>query len=551
MEKKHIKLFFFYIVFVLLVYLSKDDKPIALEAWILLFSNSFETNWFLFVFINTIYLGFILLYKPNFKIIHKLLKLVVVKSQLYKLFGFLIELYYLVYYYYYKIKQPINMYFYSFILKKDRVYYKYNRFINVYFEKIYNLYPLELPDIVSNYFMFPLKRKFYSKFFLAFYKTKIKVKMYGKFYDISLIELCYLLDKMNFNIKYKSNFNNKVLYQFLKFIKFYLNNKSLYDSMKSNKEFNFYIGITRHNPNYKITPLLFKYELRDFYELDWYIDELYPKKYINKFLKTFKLDRFLYIDFVIFRLFTLIRKLKRQKNLTFNFDIPDFCVINRKSRFNKLNFNSYYCYFNMFDFSYRYVTTLIRNIIEESKIMFRLIKFSFIYLILSQIIIDYYLNTFIYLYLFFNIFKDFFYLSRNFSFLRKQNLFKKLIRIAIYQFFYFFLSFNLLFVLFIKNLIVLILLSLIFSSYDFHFSHKHIFINDTLFKHVLSYKRVGFDLYYNAYVGFIKLFLMSNFNINFKNKDFIKHIELYKYKKRLDISVKEYKKIKEKKQQHE
>lgn len=542
MEKKHLKLFFFYIVFVMLVYLSKNDKPIALEVWTFLFSNSFETNWFFFIFINTIYLSFILLYTFNFKIVHTLLKLVVVKLKLYKLFSFFIELYYLVYYYYYKIKQPINMYFYSFILRKDNIYNKYDSFINVYFEHIYNLYPLDIPDLMDNYFKFPLKRKFYSQFFLMFYKTKVKIKIYEKLYDISLVELCSLLKKMNFNIKYKSNYNNKVLDQLLKFIKFYFLNKPLYESLKSNREFDFYLC----NPYFKISPQLFKYEIEDYYKLDWYIDEIYSKKYINKFLKTFKLNRFLYIDFVILRLFTLVRKLKRQKNLIINLDISDFYVINRRSKFTKFDFNSFYCYFNMFDFSFTYVTTLIRNIIQESKIMFKLIKLSFIYLILSQVFIDYYLNNLIYLYLFFNICIDLLYIARNFDLIRKQNLIKKLIRIVVYQFFYFFFSFNLLFALFIKNLIVILLLSLIFSFYEFHSSHKNIFKDDTFIKHVLSYKRVGFDLYCTACVGFIKLFLMDNFNMEFKNKDFIKHIELYKYSKKLTTMEKQHKIQKEK-----
>ena len=100
MEKKHIKLFLYYFIFVTLVYMSKDAKPMAYEAWTFLFSNSFETNWFFFFFINLIYLGFILLYKSNFKIVHKLLKFIIIKLKLYKFFGLIMETYYLFYYYY-------------------------------------------------------------------------------------------------------------------------------------------------------------------------------------------------------------------------------------------------------------------------------------------------------------------------------------------------------------------------------------------------------------------------------------------------------------------
>ena len=193
----------------------------------------------------------------------------------------------------------------------------------------------------------------------------------------------------------------------------------------------------------------------------------------------------------------------------------------------------------MFDFDDKYINILIQNIIKEAKVMFKLIKFGFIYLILSQIFISYYLNSLVYLYLFFQIFKDLFYLFRRFDLFRKQNLVKRIIRIITYQFFYFFLNFNLLCALFIKNLIAIILLSLIFTFYDFHSSNNNIRKDDTLLKHVLAYKRVEFDLYYNAYIGFIKLFLTNKFNIDFKNKNFIKDIQLYKYKKNIDIMVKE------------
>lgn len=159
MEKKHIKLFFFYFIFIILIYLSKDEKTLAADVWTFMFSNNFENNWFLFFCINLIYLGFILLYKPNFKIVHRSLKLIIIKLKLYKVFRFFIEIYYSYYYYYYKLKQPINMYFYSLILKKDKIYNEYKSFIDVYFEHIYNLYPLNIPNIVDNYFQFPLKRK--------------------------------------------------------------------------------------------------------------------------------------------------------------------------------------------------------------------------------------------------------------------------------------------------------------------------------------------------------------------------------------------------------
>ena len=76
--------------------------------------------------------------------------------------------------------------------------------------------------------------------------------------------------------------------------------------MKSNKEFHFYIWQTTNNPKYKITSQLFKYELEDYYNSqysDWhvdkYVDEIYPKKYINKFLKTFKLNRFLFPSHIL------------------------------------------------------------------------------------------------------------------------------------------------------------------------------------------------------------------------------------------------------------
>ena len=540
MEKKQIKLFIYYFIFILLVYMSKNEKLIAYEVWTFLFSHSFETNWFLFIFINLIYLGFILLYKPSFKLVHGLLKLIIIKLKLYKFFNLIIKTYYLVYYYYYKIKQPINMYFYALILKKDKIYTNHKSSIDVYLEHIYNLYPLDIPDINENYFQVPLKRKFYSQFFLGFYKIKIKVQIYGKGYNISLIELCSLLSKMNFNIEYKLNYKNKILNKFFKFMRFYINNQFLYNSMKSNTDFHFYINY----PDFKIIPQLFKCELEDHYKLHWYITGLYSKKYIKKFLKIFKLNRFLYIDFIILRLFTLIHKLKKQKNLTLNLEEDNFRIINQKSKFTKLDFNSFYCYFNMFDFSDTYNNILIKNLIQESKIMFKLLKFGFIYLILSQILITSYLNNLLYLYLFFNICNDLFYLLREFDLIRKKNLIKKLIRIAMYQIFYFLFNFNLLVMLFIKSLIILILLSLIFSFYEFNSNHKDIFRDDTLFKYILAYKRVEFNLFYNAYIGFIKLFLMNNFNFKFKNYHFLEDIKSYKYKKNIDIMAKQYKKKK-------
>lgn len=543
MEKKQIKLFIYYFIFILLVYMSKNEKLIAYEVWTFLFSHSFETNWFLFIFINLIYLGFILLYKPSFKLVHGLLKLIIIKLKLYKFFNLIIKTYYLVYYYYYKIKQPINMYFYALILKKDKIYTNHKSSIDVYLEHIYNLYPLDIPDINENYFQVPLKRKFYSQFFLGFYKIKIKVQIYGKGYNISLIELCSLLSKMNFNIEYKLNYKNKILNKFFKFMRFYINNQFLYNSMKSNTDFHFYINY----PDFKIIPKLFKCELEDHYKLHWYITGLYSKKYIKKFLKIFKLNRFLYIDFIILRLFTLIHKLKKQKNLIINLEEDNFRNINQKSKFTKLDFNSFYCYFNMFDFSYTYNNILIKNLIQESKIMFKLLKFGFIYLILSQILITSYLNNLLYLYLFFNICNDLFYLLREFDLIRKKNLIKKLIRIAMYQIFYFLFNFNLLVMLFIKSLIILILLSLIFSFYEFNSNHKDIFRDDTLFKYILAYKRVEFNLFYNAYIGFIKLFLMNNFNFKFKNYHFLEDIKSYKYKKNIDIMAKQYKKKKKRK----
>lgn len=163
-----------------------------------------------------------------------------------------------------------------------------------------------------------------------FYKIKVNVQIYNKFYSISLIELCSLFSKMDFNIKYKLNYNNKILYKFFKIIKFYLDNQFFYNSMKSNREFHFYIWNSRVYPKFKITPKLLKYELEDFYESDWFIDEVYSKKYIKKFLKTFKCNRFLYIDFIILRLFYLLNKLQKKQNIVINLDVSNFRIINRK-----------------------------------------------------------------------------------------------------------------------------------------------------------------------------------------------------------------------------
>ena len=195
--------------------------------------------------------------------------------------------------------------------------------------------------------------------------------------------------------------------------------------MKSNKEFHFYIWQTTNNPKYKITSQLFKYELEDYYKLDWYIDKIYSKKYINKILKTFKFNCFLFIDFILIQLFSIIKKLKKKK-LVVNLEVNNFEVMDRVSKFSKFDFNSFYCYFNMFDFKNRYISILIKNTIIESKFMFRLVQFACIYFVLTLAFISSYIDYFLYLYIVFFISKDVAYLIHKADLSKKQNLVKKL-----------------------------------------------------------------------------------------------------------------------------
>lgn len=501
-------------MFIILVYLSKDEKFIASEIWVLLFSNSFETNWFYFITINLIYLFFVYNYVPSRKIVFTLIHILVNKLRIYNIIKIFLKGYYQLYYYYFKIKQPILLFIFSCFLITDSIYFNYYMYLEDFY--VLNMDILNYSSFSSNdpnlhYFLkkSPRIRKLYQKLYRYNYYKLISLQINNKIYKISILDFLSLIQHVNFKINLKRYPDLKLIVKFIKTYR-YLNDFFVnIISSESSSDYERYLffkdwRVLKDLNSKAYKQILMRTVVNKFFKLDLWLAYKYPKKLIENLLKTFKFNPLLYMNFIIYILnqaFHLIKK--KQNKLFIRLKIKEFNHINPHLIFTKLEFNKYFIYFNLFNYKDKYKQLFISNFFIEFKIMYQYIKLFIFFYLCSFFFLTSLLINILYIYIIFFIIKDLLNLVLHYHINKQVLLTKKIIRLIFYRISFFFfppLNYSL-FLILIIYFCLTILFIFIFSSYQFHLERKNLFLDDTFFNLLSSYYHLKIrKKLYNIYI---------------------------------------------------